>query len=166
MLRVSFLTTLLLGALASTLLTACASPRPVEVLGVSALPERETTPEELAEARARWQAAGPSHYRFVYEVSCFCPEDARGPFTITVRDGAVQEVLFQGRPLDPADPRHPTVDGLFAMLGEAFDEDAELVRVAYDATLGYPVSAYVDYQARMADEELGFTVSALTPLDG
>ncbi|MDX1419891.1 MAG: DUF6174 domain-containing protein [Rubricoccaceae bacterium] len=166
MLRLSLLATLVLGLLVSTFLTACTSPRLVEVLDVSVQPERETTPEELDAARARWQAAGLADYRFVYEVSCFCPEDARGPFTITVRDGVVQEVLFQGRPLDPEDPRHPTLDALFTTLGDAFSADAALVRAAYHPTLGYPLSAYVDYETMMADEELGFAVSAFTPLGG
>lgn len=160
MLRTSFLATLLLGVVL-TLLPACA-PRPVDGPGE---PDDATTPEALDAARARWHGAGLDDYRFVYGVSCFCPEDVRGPFTITVRDGAVAEVLYQGRALDPADPRHPTLDALFETLAEAFDRDAASVRARYDDGLGFPASAYIDYEALAADEELGWSVSDFTALE-
>jgi hypothetical protein len=126
----------------------------------------DTTRGALDAARARWDVAGLDDYRFTFGNSCFCPEDVRGPFAITVRDGAVAEVLFQGAAVAADPERHLTVDALFDRLEAAFDRGADLVQVTYDADLGYPVSAYVDYEAMATDEEDRFEVSALTPLDG
>ncbi len=165
MLRLAFLLTLLAGVLVST--SACVAPRLPADDSVGVGPGADSTRAALDAARARWQAAGLDGYRFVYELSCFCPEEARGPFTITVRDGAVEEALYNGRPMNPADERlYPSVDALFDTLAEAFDRDAETVRVTYDAALGYPTEAYVDYEAMMADEELRFSVRDLERLGG
>ena len=154
-----------LAALAALPLAACVSPLTAEgPVGPAAA--TDSTEAALEAAHARWQAAGPAAYEFVYEASCFCPPEYRGPFTLTVRDGAVREAYYAGRAVDPTDPRYPTVDQLFAQLAEAFDREAESVRVAYDEALGYPATAYVDYEALMADEELSFTIRRLTPLDG
>ena len=116
----------------------------------------------LAEARARWAASGPGAYRMTLHRSCFCPEDYRGPFAVTVRNGTVASVEMAGRSL-PAD-RAVTVDALFDLLAEAYAEDAELVRVTYDDALGYPTELYIDRSAQMADEEIGYTVSSLARL--
>jgi hypothetical protein len=152
----------LLLLLFATALAACASTTPSPDGDATG----DTTREALDAARARWEAAGLDGYRFTFGNSCFCPEDVRGPFTLTVRDGAIEEVLYGGSPV-PADPqRHLTVEALFDHLEAAFDRGADLVRVTYDAELGYPVSAYVDYEAMATDEEDRFEVSALTPLDG
>ncbi|HLT47333.1 MAG TPA: DUF6174 domain-containing protein [Rubricoccaceae bacterium] len=165
MLRLALAASLLTGVLLTPLLSGCTSPR--AVAGPDGPPAPgDTTRAALDAARARWEAAGLDDYRFVYQVTCFCPEEARGPFALTVRDGVVVEALFQGRAMDPADPRFATVDALFETLAEAFDRGAASVRVTYDAALGYPAEAYVDYETMVADEELGFAVRDLTPLGG
>ena len=38
-------------------------------------------------------------------------------------------------------------------------------QAAFDAELGYPTSLYVDYDERIADEEVGYGVSALAPAE-
>ena len=163
MLRLALLLTILTGVAAS--LVACVATTPPSGLpgGVSA---PDSTREALDAARARWNDAALDDYRFVFSNSCFCPEDVRGPFTITVRDGAVQEVLFDGRVVPPDPRRHPTVDDVFDRLEAAFDRDADAVQVTYDGALGYPTSAYVDYEAMATDEEERYELRDLAPLDG
>lgn len=163
MLRLALLATLLAGVLLSLPLYGCTSPRAVTT-GDTGAPAADTTRAALDAARARWQAAGLDDYRFVYEVSCFCPEDFRGPFTLTVRDGAVTEAVFQGRPMDPTDARFKTVAALLEVVGAAFDRGAASVRVTYDEAFGYPVAASIDYEARAADDEMTFWVRDLVPL--
>jgi hypothetical protein len=163
MLRSARFVALLAVALSSVLLSACVTPRE----GGSGDPaEGETTREALAAARARWEAAGPDAYQFVFTNGCFCPEDVRGPFTLTVRDGAVAEVRYQGRPVPVDTERHLSVEAVFDRLEAAFDRDADAVRVTYDAALGYPVTAYVDYEAMAADEEDRFELRDLVALGG
>jgi hypothetical protein len=160
--RLPLVLALLGGAFLS--LSACVTPREAGPGDPTA--EGDTTRAALDAARARWEAAGLADYRFTFGNSCFCPEDVRGPFTITVRDGAVQEVRFQGRAVAADPDRHPTVDGLFDRLAAAFDRGADTVRITYDDALGYPAAAYVDYEARATDEEDRFEVRDLVRLDG
>ena len=115
----------------------------------------------LAEARARWATADVSDYAFTYQESCFCPPEFSGPFRITVENGRVDSVTRNGRAATEQ-RTYPTIDALFDVIEDAFDRDAETVQVSYDADLGLPVNAYIDYEAAMADEELGFTVTRFT----
>lgn len=119
-------------------------------------------PERVEQARGRWDAAAPAAYRFTLHRSCFCPPEFRGPFLVTVRDGHVAAVEYEGAPIDAE--RALTVDDLFTLLAEAYGRDAERVEATFDPDLGYPTSLFVDYEAQMADEEVGYTVTALRPL--
>ena len=68
-----------------------------------------------------------------------------------------------GRAGDVPDPqRFGTVDDLFAMLQDAIDGGAVSITVEYERQLGYPTTAFIDYDALIADEEQGFAVSELT----
>ena len=82
-----------------------------------------------------------------------------------VRDGVDGETVASqlygdGRPVNAvAVGWFPSVDGLFAVLLEAFDEDAHEIRVTYDPQLGVPINFLIDYSQNTIDEELGFTVT-------
>lgn len=116
-------------------------------------------PAALASARARWAAAGSDSYTLTLERSCFCPEEYRGPFAVTVRGGAVASVTLRDQAL-PAD-RALSVDGLFDLIADAYARDAARVDVTYDPATGHPTQIYIDYLAQAADEEVGYTVSDL-----
>ena len=118
------------------------------------------SPEALAEARGRWADAGLSSYQYQIEYSCFCPPEAMGPFTVTVRDGAVASSV----PSSQARPSLPTVEDLFAKIAEAYVQEAATVDVTYDPDLGYPLSIFIDYDEQMADEEFRASTSGLEPL--
>ena len=121
-------------------------------------------PDGLDEARQRWAAAGLDAYEMTLRRSCFCPvPDYTGPFQVVVRDGAVESVRLDGAEVDAE--RALTVDDLFALLDEAHRRGAVRVEAAFDAELGYPTSLYVDYDERIADEEVGYGVSALAPAE-
>lgn len=54
-----------------------------------------------------------------------------------------------------------TVEGLFAALARALAAEPAGFRVSCHPELGHPTSASVDFDARVADEEQGFTVTDL-----
>ena len=118
------------------------------------------SPTDLASARARWAAVGPDAYTMTLSRSCFCPEEYRGPYRVSVRGGTVTRVEMNGQTL-PAD-RALSVEALFALLEDATARPAERIDVTYDARLGYPTSVAIDYDARIADEEVAYTVRDLT----
>lgn len=156
-------------------LGACTSsqPRPdvpVRVDSLQAVPAPGSTraggEDELAAARQRWAARGLDDYRFTYTRGCFCPPQYRGPFAVTVRDGAVADVVYEGEgePADRALSEYQTVDSLFDLIAAAYDRGAATVHVTYDPATGQPTEAYIDYDERLTDEEVSFTVQPVRPL--
>jgi len=117
----------------------------------------------LADARAVWNASGPSAYTMTQERLCFCGPETTGPFDATVRDGAVTAATRDGETV-PTD-RVRTVDGLFDVLADAYRRDARRVDVTYHPTLGYPTSIWIDYVDEVADDEQGYRVTTLAPRD-
>lgn len=121
--------------------------------------------DDLEAARERWADAALEAYEMTLQRICFCPTpDYTGPFEVTVRDGKLASVVLNGAEVD--DERGITVEGLFALIEEAYDRDAASVVVEYDERMGHPTSLSIDYDVRMADEEIGYRVSDLTALGG
>ncbi len=152
---------LLAAPFAGCLAPETASPTGVPPEAEAPRPDGPAAPRspDLDAARQRWADAGLDAYRMTLQRSCFCPEDYRGPFEVTVRDGAVASARFDGATVDPE--RVVTVDGLFGLIEDAYERGAERVDVTFDPELGYPTELYIDVSSQMADEEVGYTVSDL-----
>jgi hypothetical protein len=60
-------------------------------------------PEQLAEARAVWEERGPKNYDMIYTKKI--NEDKPIKFAVKVRNGKVQEVLMNGKPLEADEDR-------------------------------------------------------------
>lgn len=124
-------------------------------------PERD----RLAENLRRWRSAEVTSYSYVYRASCFCPPDLLGPFEVTVEDGEVVSVVSveTGEPAEPVGRIDElTVEGLFAFLIGALEDEPAAFEATYDPALGHPRSAFVDFDARVADEEFGFEARDLS----
>lgn len=130
---------------------------------VSGPDELDEERDRLQQARAQWLSQGLRDYQYTFRRSCFCAPGSTEPMRITVRGNAIASVvrISDGAPQDPA--VFDTIDGLFDLLAEAIDTDAAQFRAEYDGRLGFPTSAYIDRDERIADEELGFTASDLQP---
>lgn len=110
------------------------------------------------QARARWDAHGPEHYRFIWYRSGMVGESR---IAVEVRDG----VVVASRPLeDPLrvmeDGGPPTVEGAFRKLRQA-RSTADEVEVSYDRELGYPRSVSVDRDLAAVDDEYEFGIREL-----
>lgn len=105
-----------------------------------------------------WRDRSVDDYTFTYQINCFCVQETRGPFEVEVHDGAIVSVQYEGEAVDPESQQFYTISGLFGLLEDAFDRNAEQVTVTYDAELGHPVEFYIDYNSGIADEEIGATV--------
>ena len=141
--------------LLSLLFAACSAPTP-------AGPPKATVDDELALARAKWADAGFEAYEMTITRTCFCPPEWRGPYTVTVEEGAVTSFVIEDHPIAQGEP--PTVEGLFELLETAYTEGAARVDVTYHEDWGYPVSLYIDKEEMMADEEIGYEVAELIRL--
>lgn len=125
--------------------------------------------DELRVHRALWLATRPAAYRYTVERLCFCTPESRGPARVRVSGATVVERRYApgGDPV-PTDLAHvfPAVDGLFEVLDDALQRGADEVRVTWDPDTGVPIDLWIDYDQRLADEELGYHVVAVPEPDG
>ena len=120
----------------------------------------EKAQRELRKNRQIWESKGFTNYRMAFQWSCFCAGEFVSPVEISVRGGIIDGVVFSesGTPVEPPNfDRYETVAGLFELIQNAIDRDAFSISVEYDTELGYPARAGIDFDERLADEEMGFT---------
>ena len=122
--------------------------------------------KELIWNRELWEAQGITDYQLEFRWNCFCAPDYVEPVVISVtRGGTVNSVVFAKKKL-PVDRRvsadYPSIDGLFDLIQDAIDRPAFHISVTYHAELVYPLTAAIDYDQKIMDEEMGFQVGAVT----
>jgi len=122
------------------------------------------TDPELAAARQQWDDAAIEDYQFTLYRSCFCEvaPDGAGSFVITVKSGAVDAVFHRDSGVYLSDEQAadlPTIDDLFDRLDAAYRHGADEVEASYDPTLGYPLSIYIDRDAKVSDDEISYQIS-------
>lgn len=111
----------------------------------------------LERARQRWEAVGLDHYTYLVRRACECLPETTGPFEVRVRPGEEPLVIRpeDGRPVEPPVSRaFPSVPGLFSVIDDALRRGAYRVDVDYDSETGTPLRMSIDYDERLADEEL------------
>ncbi len=114
--------------------------------------------DALAQARARWAAAGVRNYDFTFRTVCFCDDRPR---QVSVRDGVVTQVLDQeGQPLglDGIVPIASLFDLVDDVLVNAFSVD-----VQYEPETGFPRFIEVDFVENAVDDEVNYQVLDLRP---
>jgi hypothetical protein len=116
---------------------------------------------ELERNQQRWQGTNVSHYRFDLSIGCFCAFRSQMPLKVEVVDGQIVSMVdVNGAIVLDTDPNYAffmeyaTVEGLFAAVQKAVDENADTITATYDSTYGFPVDVQIDYSQQMADEEL------------
>lgn len=127
-------------------------------------PDDRDLEDEIAAHRAQWVAERPQTYQYDVEHVCYCPEEAMGPVRVIVSGEEVVSRTYvdDGSAVsEHLAPFFPSVDGLFDVLQEAVDQDADQIHVSWDAETGIPREFFIDYSVSMADEEQGYTVVAM-----
>lgn len=120
--------------------------------------------ERLEQARAQWRSQGLLDYQYTFRRICFCAPSATEPVVVTVRGGAIVGVQSVGSNAPVDADFYFTIEGLFGLLSDSIDAGAAQVSADYDSARGFPTSGYIDRNAMIADEELGFTATDLRPL--
>lgn len=123
--------------------------------------------DELRAARNRWEVANVNSYSYVIELFCACgtPTQLR-PVRVTVANDAVVSRVYESN--DPA-LRTPapeavfgpydTVEELFAAVENSIGNNADVLNVAYNPTVGVPVLLQYDPDSGDADDHLVFQIS-------
>jgi hypothetical protein len=123
---------------------------------------------EITAQREKWAARRIVDYQLTLSRLCFCAPEGAGLVVLSVLDDQPVEWLYflSGDPVAAEwQPVFPTVQGLFDFLDDAIDRGAEDIEVAFDPDLGLPTSIRVDYRLAAADEEIGYEVEKLLPID-
>jgi hypothetical protein len=118
------------------------------------------------EARARWEARGPSSYSYELAAYCFCAPETIGPVVVTVVDGAVQSRTYKSTgaavPALYAD-FFPRIDDLFDMVRSLRSQRLERLTVTYHPVLGYPARIEVDHCRNCTDDGALYLAENLQP---
>lgn len=147
------------AALIAASTIACVPRSSVETTISTAAPTL-TQVEELAAARALWEASGPSSYQFeINGGGCECA--LAGRFQVFVEDHRVTEVIGLDRLQFMGPERGLTIDGLFEMIDEGLAV-ADEVDVTYDLELGFPRSFTIVWNREADDGTFVATIDALT----
>jgi len=126
--------------------------------------EAAQTQQQLNDSHRKWTMKNLKDYQYTFSWSCFCPPEHNKPVTISVRNGALESIKYadgSGVVDKTKYPNYRTIEGLFDFLQDAIDRKAYRIDVSYDAKLGYPTSASIDYDQRIADEEKSFKAEGL-----
>ena len=116
----------------------------------------------------RWTASGVVSYQYRFERSCFCAPDDTRPVLIRVDADSIVSIqdALTGEVLDQSVfDRYPTVGGLFEIILDAIELQAQQLEVRYHEQFGYPTRIVIDYRAQISDEELFIEARELEPLD-
>ena len=107
---------------------------------------------ELAQARARWNAAGLNNYSFEQRQLCFCPPGVAEWARVTVSDGRVVSAVRPEDGLPIESGSRLTVPQLFDIVEQASDDDyLSDIQVEFDAQYGYPTSISLVAKPDIAD---------------
>ncbi|HEV8599216.1 MAG TPA: DUF6174 domain-containing protein [Gemmatimonadales bacterium] len=120
--------------------------------------------DQLAGARARWQAQGGDSYTYQLIRECLCVLSGR-EISVTVENGQVVAATESDSQLAVESALLSylqTVPDLFDLIDDAILRKVAAFMVSYDAIYGYPTRIEIDYSAAVADDEISFTARNLS----
>ena len=127
------------------------------------LPDPETSTSELEAARQRWIDAGYGDYRYDLVTHDIVEASFSAPYTVTVSDGLVLDVEFQGAPEDEQQVPGLTIDDWFELIEEE-GAAGSIVEVIYHDQDGHPVFLAVRDPNNTIPPSLMVSIHELTPL--
>jgi hypothetical protein len=115
--------------------------------------------DELTAEHRRWDGQHITSYHFTWQhAPCWCGTDDLRVKRVAVVDGAVASAVYvdTSQPVDLANDRVRTIDGIFDWLEAWRAKGALELDVKYDPALGYPTSFFIDPSQATDDEDTYF----------
>ena len=136
---------------------------PVLLLALASCDPLDDEKDELRAARERWDDAGITSYAFTFTYECYCMR--AGVYAVVVADDSIESIEIVSPAWDEGqEPYALTVPQMFERLADALERGPDDVRLEF-ASAGYPEAVYFDMVDSYADDEWGFEVEGLTPLE-
>lgn len=123
--------------------------------------------QALNKYQQRWQQANLQHYEYVFQRGCYCPREVRAAVVTEVVAGKVVKAVVQKTQENLAShlqTNQQTMQYFFDKIQAAIDKNAAKIEVKYNEQYGYPESIFIDYNTRLADEELRLSAKNLRVL--
>lgn len=123
---------------------------------------------DLERAETLWRQRGFRNYRMVAAKECFCLREMVQPALVTVHGSTIVDVRrLDGTPIEPQYwSARVVVDSLFPRIRDALQSDFyERVELSFDSRLGFPTRAAFYAPSRVADGDVVYIISGITPLD-
>ena len=124
------------------------------------------SPETISSFEAnkeKWENALILDYSFIFQVSCYCTIEYTRPKAVSVRDGKIVTV----NDLAYSEEIHRgifSINDLFKEIEKASNQNVAELKTTYDGFYGFPTKLYIDRDERIADEEIGYSISDFKPL--
>jgi len=118
--------------------------------------------QALNDNRQKFNETGFALYDFQLERSAFTVPEFLRPIVTTVNgDGTASSRFADDGQAVPVDYpfANQSINDVFNIIEEAINNGAHDVNVTYDEQFGYPTSVSIDYDERIADEELFLNIS-------
>ncbi len=125
--------------------------------------ESHETISSLEANKEKWENASILDYSFVFQVSCYCTVEYTSPKAVSVRDGNIVTV----NDLAYSEEIHRgifSINDLFKEIEKASNQKVAVLETTYDSFYGFPAKLYIDRDERIADEEIGYSISNFKPL--
>lgn len=122
--------------------------------------EKSETSGDFELNKNKWEALAIDSYSYTFEISCFCIREFTQPKAVQVVNGELK--MVNGLPYNKDEHSGIlTIDQLFNVIEKAQKDNVHTLEVTYDPEKGYPATVYIDWEAMIADEEMGYYVSDL-----
>lgn len=143
---------LLLLAVSATLLAACVSR------------SEAVTPQDVQTLYKKWSARSQS-YEVSFQQLCFCMPDYVRPMRLSVHDNVIMAAQYEDDQSSVAAAIIAdlmTIDAMYQTILNAEARPAHSVKVEYHPQLAFPTRVDIDFDQRMADDEIHWQLSHLT----
>jgi hypothetical protein len=132
---------------------------PLLILGCT----KTTGMDEVDDYFKKWSKLEISDYEFTLRVNCFCTVETVGPHKVVVKKNAI--VSVNGNPYDPNTHFSvKTIEQLFAYVKKTLAEKPAQQTLEFDVKYFFPTNIYFDISEMIADEEIGYVLTAFKPL--
>lgn len=119
----------------------------------------------LADAQRKWEEGRPSAYEFTVDIRCFCGGLVRTAPRFRVIDGEPEAITELSAESQKLYSYFNTVEKLFGAIDRSLSRGQYKSTVKYDQQLGFPLSADLDPERLVKDEELYVRVSGFRVIE-
>ena len=130
--------------------------------------DSNTITTSLSENQKKWESHNLKSYRMNLNIICYCIPTP--DIDIRVDNGDISLINANGDSysnpnIDSIFWHAKTVDELFSFIDEKLLEDPFQKTLKFNSKYGYPEEIFFDLDEMMADEEIGYIVHSLSPIN-